>query len=647
MGKGSGEQCRRKPFSLTDSARNTTSAVLPDSSTAAVVLPPKVEAALDAADTSVLEVSTQELVELEWHEAGGPEITEDEFYMLPASIHAQVRECLADPTARIPYGFAPRRALEAVLAVEAGISEADFKRLNAHRSWRELWLEANEVVEGDGVLRYKPWDDAQNLERNLREVLAGRRRYVGVSDDPPPFEIAELVEKRGPGARSGRLEDYTRAELCKLLGYLQRDAKDWSDDDLRAMALDAHLVPRWEGSPSHTELALEEAGAFGWGYGVYAIKRARSNFNAAMRMPYGKLARRRGINDDGQRSGTELRSALEKEHPLLVRGGRGHGARQELAHYCDRVGISTQLPEERKYRPAAGAQATYVSSLDARFGDAFRSLGTEFHGLKLSKVHGHGSTGTWRKTAGKSSGAWGFYNPRTQEIHLNPRLDKLVSKAQQGKAEPREVYDAVHTLTHEVMHAASARPPAGGLYTSDRSIGHTYEEGCTEALARLQTDAMARRMNLWSRDESLRELNPERGAYPKETETMVALSALASGTLDRDRLSAGDYAQPEAMAPEARQFMQRLHTETLYPQRPQKLAEELATRYGMDQDDATELVGDVLSLCKSTRFQFRSYKTYEQNADGRMVAIRRYQDPESLSGALSDLFSRCFKEDSR
>lgn len=505
-----------------------------------------------------------------------------------------------------------RRSVEALLAAADGQPEAEWKAEHAGTPWGELYdrLDAHETLRVEYAL---------DLEADYARIEAERGSLDHLAPAPLADDVGDLVAKAPPGAQSGALEDYTRAELCKRLGYLQRDAKDWSDDDLRAMCVDAGQVPRFKGSPSHATLAAERANRY------YGETRRRSAFQKAMRMPYSQLNPSEG--DTSKASWQD--ETLRRTNPLLARTqgasrARAVGQAQALAN---------RVPEA--YTPAPGAQTRAVSSLEHRFGDAFRGMGQRFGGMYLTGVHGHGSSGTWRQVARGVGNCWGFYRPSTGEIHLNPRIDKLISKAQVGKADPQQIYQAAHTLAHECFHACSDGRGAGG--GASRGTSHTVEEGGTEALARLHTDRLARDMKLWSDDEPLsRHAGAESASYPTQTETMVALSAVCTGEMIAERLKVGGYREPTDLSPAAQEFLTKLHTETPLHARPAQMASTIAEKHGIPEQDARTLVNGALNECSKPRYKSRIKETVKVGEDGRLARHREYVRPASLSEGLAE-----------
>ena len=326
-----------------------------------------------------------------WDDPAGPEATDAELALLWPDNEAQRIQARAfldgDWAARKYTGAeAPRRALEAVLAAAAGVPAAEWKTANAHRPWIELYREAYEDGKDDSLGRIAVW-----LEKSHRAVEQGLTLAAAFRPQPGP-ELAALIATLGPGQRSGVLADYSRAELCKLLAYRQRDAAALSDDDLRAMALDKHAVPRWAGAPSHAELACRYAKA-------YADSEASQPKCArtALRMRYGACSETSSpmitaITATAHLDRYQLSEQLVEQHPLLAAVSL---TRPVLERLCEANGIATRFPEQAENR--ANSTKRYETSLDARYGHAFRAFLDSFNGGHLSSVVGHGSDGEWSK----------------------------------------------------------------------------------------------------------------------------------------------------------------------------------------------------------------------------------------------------------
>ncbi len=557
-----------------------------------------------------------------------------------ASYQDAVRRSFEDPAWHERAGYPSRRALEAVLAAAEHTDLASFQAASAHRPWLELARQAME--------RHDMHRRAASLERGVREQAAAAGGFQAVLDgirgraesvrgrwDPegyrPPPELAAAWAKAGPGARSGRLEDFTRAELRSLLGFLERDCKHLSDDDLRGMALDGGLVPAWKGAPGKARLACEYAGT------AWSERQAERQCRRAMRMTYKQLSRyvsgavRDTLTDE------EEHAELAEVNPVYAASGRtpreivsweGGAARQMLPNKGRRPDSQRQLAPE-------GSASKRVTSMELKFGDAFTGFVSSFPGTpRLTAVH---------KGSGGARNVWGLYRPSTGEVFINASLCKLADKAARGESvDPARIEDAASTVAHELFHAMEGRDE-GNARTGTRNKStaeHTLDEGGTEALARLHTDRMAKAMGLWdpARQGSLREQQRD-GSYGKEVETVCALAAAAAGELDLQKLRGGGYAQPEALSGKAQGMLLEAHNTKGVWGRMRWLAERIEARLPEDGRDrgqhAQDLVAGVLKECKSRRYQWRTRQVAE--ADG--WKRREYVKPESISERLADMLA--------
>lgn len=573
-----------------------------------------------------------------WDDPAGPEATDAELALLWPNDEAQrirARAFLDGEWAARKYSGAeaPRRALEAVLAAAAGVPAAEWKTANAHRPWLELYREAFEDGSDDSLARIAVW-----LEKSHRAVELGLTLAAAFRPQPGP-ELAALIATLGPGQRSGILADYSRGELCKLLGYRQRDATDLSDDDLRAMALDKHAVPRWAGAPSHAELACRYAKA-------YADSEANQKKYArkAARMCYGALLRDFFVDDysdDGEMDRYQLSEPLTAAHPLLAAVSL---TRPVLERLCEANGIATRFPEEAENR--ANSTKRYETSLDARYGHVFRAFLDSFNGGHLSSVVGHGSDGEWSKLytlfkRGRGSRFYAFYFPETAEIHLHPRFDRLIARAERGTASPKEIYEVAATLAHELMHIASA---SSEWYLDEK---WTIDEGAVETLACLHADDLARRMGLWREQTDLRATAHTcgyRDRFSLEVEAMVATAAACSGELDLARLRSGGYRDPGVLSERARAFLTELHTRTKIEHRAFAIGKRLTELYGSKRDLTTRALVRIYQLPPIGRVGYSHWQVVKRPTEGRVsYECGWVKTNASYSEQLADTFECVLK----
>lgn len=588
---------------------------------------------------------------LAWDEAAGPEATREELEEVLLNWEGEVIEVAVDNAMRAveepdywpdSTQYISRRGLETMLAAMHGQDLEEYKRENADRPWLSLYKELEELDDSRWVKEM-----AQKAEERYRHALRWDHELKWGA--PPSFydedrvrDASELFKLRDEyydvegGKATGNMEDYTRKELCQLLGYLQRDAKDLSDDELRAMALDTEAIANFDGRPSHRDLALLAAyreRTDTWG----STQRHVRAFRKALKTPYAVLWR--SVHDAGPEAAgyiprNELVDQLSEKYPFLFVNSEKENYRQsELAKLADKAGIQTKLSESQRRKPPADKK--YVSSLDNRFGDVFTGMVEEMGGGHLDKVVGHGAgAGTWTDTARRSRSAWGIYFPKSGEVHINPKLDRLVGKAQQGKAEDMEIYHATSTIAHELIHATSG----GGQVRDAVQSGtknHTIEEGCTEALARLKTEKLAEKMGLWNSKEkgSLRKVALDRnaGTYRNQVETMVALCAAAMNEASLEDIKSGKFRQPEALSERGQAFLEELHTSTGdWGSRTRRLISYISENTDADHDDVERAIDLALRHAQGRQYQW----SWRWGDEGK----REYSQPASLSEKLASLF---------
>lgn len=571
----------------------------------------------------------ERLTRIPYDAPGGPEATEEEILawsMTEARLET-ARKVLGDPGYHDQYAmFPPRRSLEAMLAAWHGVDPEEYKRANAHRPWRELLDEAEGL---DDSMHKGLAARAAVLEQHWRARATGRATTAKADHGPKDHwsdELREQYEKAGPGARSGRIGDYSRAELRKALGYLEREAKGLSDDDLRAMALDSHLAPRWNGSTPHAQLAA-------WAAERYSTpRRQRLEFQKAMRTPYGELERRRGTgSDDDTRSPGQLMREITARHPFLAAYGNDMRLARKVA---EANGIP--LVKDPSERQRVAADQRFVTPLQRQFGPAFDGFCEEFGGAKRLR---HVTKGT------KGLSAYGVYSPDTGDVGVSPRLVTLIERARQGRAQPREIAAAVSTVSHELGHATEARDHgnARSNVRSTTTAEHTVGEGMNEAVfGRLHVDRLADRMGLWdSTTQGTLRAHDDSGSYGAEVETMVALTAAACGEFDEGRCRAGAYKEPEALSTSAQRWMTELMTSKGIAARMEAYADALPGGYGGDErkmhvHDGIEPLRDVLRSCKRHDFGFTRVRALVDADDPAKGYTTRYQQPQPFSEVLAE-----------
>jgi hypothetical protein len=518
--------------------------------------------------------------------------------------------------------FAPRRALESALAAWGGQELSEYKLENKHRSWAELNAEAESIE--------------QNTVGGLSSLAALWERWhrgdklvfkhVGVKLDE---FVQGLIEKAGPGAQTGKLEDYSRAELRKLLGYLEREAKDFNDEDLRAMALEAGLVPRWKNSPAHAQLAAQAATQYsneGW---------QKKIFQKQMRRPYHQLAK---TLDEGHRELAEINQELKELNPFaglvfeaeLKTGKREHYNARLLEKMATAAQIEIRKPEEERY--LASSKQTFMTPLEAQYKEAFMVFCEYFGGAKkLNHVH----KGT------KAKGVYGLYTEATGDIGINVALCKLIDRAKLGKATPHEIEKAIGTVAHELLHAVEERDEGNkkSNIKLDHTPEHTVVEGRVEALARLNVEFLASVMGVWDtkKQGQLREQSSSnRNSYAKEVETMIALAAACTGEFDKEKAQAGAYQEPEALGAAGRKFLEHCTTKMGADAHIKTMVEQLATSEDQHEQLHAELVG-LLRECKSTRYQWRAQRVREEDpATGIVQYFTKAIEGEKLGDILAE-----------
>jgi hypothetical protein len=134
-----------------------------------------------------------------------------------------------------------------------------------------------------------------------------------------------------------------------------------------------------------------------------------------------------------------------------------------------------------------------------------------------------------------------------------------------------------------------------------------------EILSRLDTDTLGRELGLCAADESLRaEGRATHVAYPRETETMIALYAAATGELDTAWAKEGGYREPEGLSDEARSLVREMHTGTGLHSRQWALAERIAPRCGLTVDEVNTELGKTLRLSKNPLFEQKFTPSHDQ-----------------------------------
>jgi hypothetical protein len=579
-----------------------------------------------------------------WDEPGGPEATDAE------------RLAWSTSTGEGGIHAPSRRGLEAALAAYHGVPLADYKLTNAHRAWGELAADAvSPSLSADysgGKLHRLGWKAEDNYksaeyhtgppqpfavaapstrEEDAFVVVAGNGRSFVAQQSTgrgPSPAIAQLIAKLGPGQRSGKLEDYTRAELRKLLGYLERDCAHLTDDDLRGMALDGHLVPRWRGAPSHAELAAR------W--------ESTRQFKKSMRMKYGDLCRLSSYSDasmtldDGSRNGDAIRAELAVKNPFVVGCGDFLLGGDELADLAKRNGVATTRPESERYRVAEGAATKKRTPLELKYGDAFTGFVDSFGGArKLGEIR-TGLTGTFGRRARR--GVVAFYESHTGHIYINAADARSLTSS---TASPGQIERNVSTVAHELFHAMEGNGDGTELTGANNSHRphHCLDEGGTEALARLHCQDLAERMGLWSADKGSLRAHATSGSYGKEVETMVAVAALCNGEMDMERLSDGGYKEPEVLSTKARDWLRDLHLRHGPSARITVISETLRARNEArgGQLDMDSRVLQILRECKDNKYQHRTQRVLAEPGSGRTWKTE-YLQPEALGENLASIF---------
>jgi len=584
------------------------------------------------ASTAMLVADT---IEHHWAQPAGPEATREELdaYLdrrpgwradpdARAKCHAQRN----DPKMLGATMYPSRRALEAMLAYLKGMDAGEYAAMMRDRPWLELATEALESPYNGG------YGDADYLARSVEintriketesdDILAAARAGRAEPDDrfgkPVPPELKEAWGKLGPGTRSGRIEDYTRAELRKLLGFLERDCKHLSDDDLRSMVLDAGLAPQWKGSPGHAQLALDYALS-----SSYMPSRIVKNFRRAMREPYAKLAKRAGVDRD-EVSDLERFDRLAARNPLLAVHGMSQVPDRRLRDYLG--GTLDRDPAERQ---TVAADVKAVTPLELTFKDAFDGF--------TGSLPGSTNVTAIRSGLGGHRGCWGVYDPGTGEVFIHNSLVKLIDKAKRGEVEKERVADAVSTIAHELLHAQEGRDEGNrnsGI-KKNTTIQHTVVEGGIEALARLHSQDLAERMNLWDPADGALMEHARSNSYRREVETVVAVMAACHGELSLDDLRAGAYQQPNRLSDQAQRQMLDLYTREGASGRIEWMTGRIAQRTGQDEEVVRGKLRKVLIECKRDRYQHRRRV---ETVDDRQVI--RYVAPDNISEQLADLMT--------
>ncbi len=464
-----------------------------------------------------------------------------------------------DGRSKFPVWIASRRSLEYALAIRLGLSPEEARQMYATSSYGQL---VQIVRENGGHI------DASSIERLLRmshpsHGTAWSQDCAGGLADVP------VIKNAGPGALSGDPMAYTRKELCALLGYPQREAADLSDDELRDMAWAGGMIPRYKGGLSHVELALRHArNAFSHrselkrgesgqmahedqtrlGFDRYnengkLVRKARETnlvkqLRINMRAPYEQLARKVhpqygiGSMDPSNLSDVEIAEQAAGQFLPGVEA-RALLTDHHLAHQLTArlAGGTTQArPDEQLlYRPQ-GAIDRPQTRTERKWSDAAKNFTSAFGDSGLTKLHSY-AAGGWRERTRGFYRNWGVYYPHSGELALNPKLEKMLHRAEKATDPERwekrsEISYASQTLAHELIHAVSG----GGKRRESakkNSYEHTLEEGATEALARLRTDQMARELGLWQDERNLREsLPPSRrnDTYRSQVATMLMIA---------------------------------------------------------------------------------------------------------------------------
>lgn len=569
----------------------------------------------------------------------GPEATPEELDRYLDSVEhwrnnpatrEQAHQMLKDPSLAKVALYPSRRYLEAFLALYAGRPISEWQQANRHRGWEELLHEGQRTQTPYGNVVHM----ARAAEHTLRKRLAqgsiedaiqeARERVMYdnnevLEDHGIPPEIEPLIDKLGPGARSGKMEDYTRAELRKLLGFLERDCRHLSIEDLRGMALDGGLIPRYKNSPSHVSLALQQVGFFS------SESRNIKRFRAAMRLPYRKLA---GRWDQDRISGLQRFDQLAQQAPLLAAARSGSIEELYRAPYDALLG-DPQRPAEERNRVAEGAATRQRSSLELTFGESFEDF--------TAALPGESKLSTIKIGSGGRRGCWGLYNPSTQEIFVNRDIAKLITEARNGKASPEQIERVTGVLAHELFHSQEGRDYGNRLagVDNDGTAEHCMDEGGTEILGRLHAHRLAVGMGLWSDQKEDLSRHRTRNNYAVEVETVNALVAAACGELDMEGLRRGDYKQPETLSGSAREYLLELYTSHGVHGRIEELQQTLRERYSLGEEDRT--VYRTLKEGKKPRYQWRKRRELDAETG---VATKRYVKPDDFSHGLADMLSK-------
>jgi len=570
-----------------------------------------------------------------WAQPVGPEATPEELdaYLdrrpgwrddpnARAKSHAQRN----DPKQLGTASYPSRRALEAVLAFQKGMDAAEYAAMMRDRPWLEL---ATEALESPHNGAYGDTDYVvRSVEINTRiketesdDILAAARAGRAERDDrfdvQVPPELREAWEKLGPGTRSGRIEDYTRAELRKLLGFLERDCKHLTDDELRSMVLDAGLAPKWKGSPGHAQLALARAVE-----SSYLPARIVKHFRRAMRERYATLAKRSGVDRD-EINDLERFDRLAARNPLLAVHGMSQVPDRRLREY-----LGGSLDRDPSERQTVAADVKAVTPLELTFKDAFDGF--------TGGLPGKTNVTAIRSGLGGHRGCWGVYDPGTGEVFIHNSLVKLIDKAKRGEVEKERVADAVSTIAHELLHAQEGRDEGNrnaGLKKTT-TVQHTVVEGGIEALARLHSEDLAVRMNLWDPADGRLMEHARANSYRREVETVVAVMAACHGELNVDDLRSGAYQQPTRLSDQAKRQMLDLYTSQGAAGRIDWMTDRIAQRTGQDTEEVRGKLRKVLIECKRDRYQHRRRV---ETVDDRQVI--RYVAPDNISEKLADLMA--------
>lgn len=568
----------------------------------------------------------------------------------------QAIEDLLERFADVPMAYNPlqqlpsRQALEAVLSLHEGISEAEGRERFAHLSWSELRELAAEhdlcELAGAAHIGYA------FAQRNHDGQFV---RYQLPEDLKEWMDSSAGQNKVGPGRRSGRLEDYDRRELMTLLGYQRDEAAGLSDEDLRGMALSEGLVPSMRGMPSHVELAWRVADA----RGALLLNRLRlSTFQRYLRMPYSDLAAKVGMGlEAGQpRDNLSMVEQLTERYPTLT-GGLGRNCpllanhplcrRLQAGELNDRLGLQTHWQEEERYQLDPQARREYVSPIEHLYGDELRGFVQEMGGGRFRGISGHGGAGrgwaqaTHNKSGRRnvSAGTLAFYRPDTGQIHVHPDVETKLRKARRGKASAEEVSEACGVIAHELLHTCS-----GDLeerLQQKRALGatglpsHTIEEGTVSNLQCRYADNIAQRLGLW--DEARGAL-PAVAYYPYQREAVASLASLAAGSFDAEQVREGAMEDPKRIPEAAYRMMEEAHR-TSGASATRFYAQRIAERYGVSNAQAEEAVREILT---TVPYQLRGgFQRWSERTAERMrqqmartgERLLASQDPSSPANA--------------